>query len=51
MTTIIVIVFIVGYLAIAFEHPLRINKAAPLYLQGLFAGQFMPYRATKAIGF
>jgi len=35
MTAIIVIVFIVGYLAIAFEHPLRINKAASALLTGV----------------
>ena len=35
MTTIIVIVFIVGYLAIAFEHPLKINKAASALLAGV----------------
>jgi len=35
MTAIIVIVFIVGYLAIAFEHPLRINKAASALLAGV----------------
>jgi len=35
MTTIIVIVFIVGYLVIAFEHPLKINKAASALLAGV----------------
>jgi len=35
MTAIIVIVFIVGYLAIALEHPLRINKAASALLTGV----------------
>ena len=35
MTTIIVIIFIVGYLAIAFEHPLKINKAASALLTGV----------------
>ena len=35
MTVIIVIVFIIGYLAIAFEHPLRINKAASALLAGV----------------
>jgi Na+/H+ antiporter NhaD/arsenite permease-like protein len=35
MTSIIVIVFIVGYLAIAFEHPLKINKAASALLTGV----------------
>lgn len=35
MTVIIVIVFIIGYLAIAFEHPLKINKAASALLAGV----------------
>ena len=35
MTTIIIIVFIVGYLGIAFEHPLNINKAASALLTGV----------------
>jgi Na+/H+ antiporter NhaD/arsenite permease-like protein len=35
MTAIITIIFIVGYLAIAFEHPLKINKAAPALLTGV----------------
>lgn len=35
MTAFIVIVFIAGYLAIAFEHPLKINKAASALLTGV----------------
>ena len=35
MTIIIAIIFIVGYLAIAFEHPLKINKAASALLTGV----------------
>jgi Na+/H+ antiporter NhaD/arsenite permease-like protein len=35
MTAIIAIIFVVGYLAIAFEHPLRINKAATALLTGV----------------
>src|SRR6187455_334644 len=35
MTAIIAIIFIVGYLAIAFEHPLKINKAASALLTGV----------------
>jgi Na+/H+ antiporter NhaD/arsenite permease-like protein len=35
MTAIIIIIFIVGYLAIAFEHPLKINKAASALLTGV----------------
>ena len=35
MTAIITIIFIIGYLAIAFEHPLKINKAASALLTGV----------------
>jgi Na+/H+ antiporter NhaD/arsenite permease-like protein len=35
MTLLIVIIFIIGYLAIAFEHSLRINKAASALLTGV----------------
>jgi Na+/H+ antiporter NhaD/arsenite permease-like protein len=35
MEAILAIVFIVGYLAIALEHPLNINKAAPAILTGV----------------
>ena len=35
MTAVIIIVFVVGYLAIAFEHPLKINKAASALLTGV----------------
>ncbi|HHG85880.1 MAG TPA: sodium:proton antiporter [Bacteroidetes bacterium] len=35
VTTIILIVFVLGYLGIAFEHPLRINKAATALITGV----------------
>ncbi len=35
MTAFIIIVFIAGYLAIAFEHPIKINKAASALLTGV----------------
>src|SRR6188508_3349344 len=35
MTAIIAIIFILGYLAIAFEHPLKVNKAASALLTGV----------------
>ncbi len=35
MTTLIIIIFIAGYLAIAFEQPLKINKAASALLTGV----------------
>lgn len=35
MTTLIIIVFILGYFAIAFEHPLKLNKAASALITGV----------------
>lgn len=35
LTLILVVIFVLGYLAIAFEHPLKINKAAPALLIGV----------------
>ena len=35
MFVLIIVVFILGYGAIAFEHPLRVNKAAPALLTGM----------------
>jgi len=35
MITLFVIVFVLGYAAIAFEHPLKINKAASAILTGV----------------
>lgn len=32
MTTLMIIIFVVGYIAIAFEHPLNLNKTAPAML-------------------
>ncbi len=34
-TALIIIVFIVGYIAIAFEHPLKLNKAASALITGV----------------
>jgi len=35
ITTLIIVVFIIGYAAIAFEHPLRLNKAASALITGV----------------
>lgn len=35
MTTLIIIIFVLGYLTIAFEHTIRINKAASAILTGV----------------
>jgi hypothetical protein len=39
MAILLVVVFIVGYALIAFEHPLKIDKAASALL-GFFVGLF-----------
>ncbi len=35
MTTLLILVFVVGYFAIAFEHPLKVDKAASALLTGV----------------
>ncbi len=35
MSILLLFVFIAGYLAIAFEHPLRLNKAASALITGV----------------
>lgn len=35
ITTLIIIVFVLGYIAIAFEHPLKLNKAASALITGV----------------
>ena len=35
VTAVIIIVFVLGYLAIAFEHPLKLNKAASALITGV----------------
>lgn len=36
METVIILVFVIGYLAIALEHPIKINKTASALLAGVF---------------
>lgn len=50
MTALMLVIFVVGYLGIAFEHPLKVNKAGIAILTGvamwvvyiLSAGEFIP---------
>ncbi len=35
ITALIIIVFVAGYIAIAFEHPLKLNKAASALITGV----------------
>jgi Na+/H+ antiporter NhaD/arsenite permease-like protein len=36
MAILVIVIFVLGYLAIAFEHPLKLNKAASALLTGVF---------------
>ncbi len=36
ITALMIIVFVLGYIAIAFEHPLKLNKAASALITGVF---------------
>ena len=46
MVTIIVIIFIIGYAAIAMEHPLKINKAATALITGVLCWTLFALFAT-----
>lgn len=46
MTTLMIIIFIVGYVAIAFEHPLNLNKTAPAMLAAVFCWTVYALNAT-----
>ena len=35
ISTLLIIVFVLGYVAIAFEHPLKLNKAASALITGV----------------
>jgi Na+/H+ antiporter NhaD/arsenite permease-like protein len=49
MGILVIIVFIVGYLAIAFEHPLRLNKAASALLTGSFCWLLYYLKADSTV--
>ena len=40
MSTLVIIIFIVGYIVIAMEHPLKLNKAATALLTGILCWTF-----------
>jgi Na+/H+ antiporter NhaD/arsenite permease-like protein len=46
---IIITIFIVGYIAIAFEHPLKLNKAAPALLTGVLCWTIYMSQSASAL--
>jgi Na+/H+ antiporter NhaD/arsenite permease-like protein len=47
ITTLLITVFILGYIAIAFEHPLRINKAASALITGVCCWTIYIFQANS----
>ena len=50
ITTLLVIVFIAGYVAIAFEHPLKLNKAASALITGVLCWTIYILQSESADG-
>lgn len=48
MTTLLLLVFVLGYLAIAFEHPLQVDKTAPALLTGILCWSILAVSAPAA---
>ena len=47
ITALIIIVFVLGYVAIAFEHPLKLNKAASALITGLLCWTIYVLQSTN----
>ena len=48
ITALIIIVFVLGYLAIAFEHPLKLNKAASALITGVLCWTIYMLQSASA---
>ena len=46
----VILVFIVGYLAIALEHPIRVNKTASALLAGVFCWTLYAFSGHEGVG-
>lgn len=50
MYTLMIITFVIGYLAIALEHPIHVNKAAPAVLIGVLCWTFLVLGQETILG-
>ena len=50
MEAYVIIVFVVGYLAIALEHPIRVNKTASALLAGVFCWTLFAFSGHEGVG-
>ncbi|MFZ9504657.1 MAG: SLC13 family permease, partial [Cyclobacteriaceae bacterium] len=46
----VIVVFVVGYLAIALEHPIRVNKTASALLAGVFCWTLFAFSGHEGVG-
>lgn len=50
MATAMILIFVLGYLAIALEHPLHINKAASAILTGVLCWTALVFGQENILG-
>jgi len=50
METIAVVIFVIGYVAIALEHPIKINKTATALLTGVLCWTIYALGSTESVG-
>lgn len=50
MESYVIVVFVVGYLAIALEHPIRVNKTASALLAGVFCWTLFAFSGHEGVG-
>ena len=50
MEMLVILVFVVGYFAIAFEHPIRVNKTASALLTGVLCWTIYSFTGSEQVG-
>ncbi|MFM9075495.1 MAG: sodium:proton antiporter NhaD [Bacteroidota bacterium] len=50
MEMLVILVFVVGYIAIAFEHPIRVNKTASALLTGVLCWTSYSFTGSEHVG-
>ncbi|MFM8348543.1 MAG: sodium:proton antiporter, partial [Bacteroidota bacterium] len=50
MEMLVILVFVVGYIAIAFEHPIRVNKTASALLTGVLCWTIYSFTGSEHVG-
>ena len=50
MELLVIAVFVIGYVAIALEHPIRVNKTASALLTGVFCWTIYSFTGSETVG-